>query len=142
MAVTIILSTFGAAAILAAYIDPTLLALPGHTIIHTWQIDFYSLGYPAEELTPRFRLGFVWASMAMIAYMVTVVGGSLILTIYRMGDGNSNSAATDPAAAPAEALEPRRRSIRSRVDMRYWAGRLAGQGISTPGRNGTEMLSN
>ena len=142
VAVTIVLTILGSAAILAAYLEPSLLAMPGHTLLHSGDIDFNALGYPPEELTARFRVGFVWASLAMSAYMVFVIGGNLIVTIYRLGGGESAQPATDTALAGTGVSLPPEPSRRARVDARYWAGCLAGLRTFRPGCNRTGAPSN
>ena len=142
VAVTIVLTILGSAAILAAYLEPSLLAMPGHTLLHSGDIDFNALGYPPEELTARFRVGFVWASLAMSAYMVFIIGGNLIVTIYRLGGGESASPAMDTAVAGTRVSLPPEPSRRARVDARYWACCLAGLRIFRPGRNRAGALSN
>ena len=97
VAVTIVLTALGSAGILTTYMEPSQLAMPGHTLFRSGDIDFNALGYPPEELTARFRVGFAWASVALVAYMVFVIGGNLIVTIYRLGGGESADSATDAA---------------------------------------------
>ena len=122
VAATIVLVAFNGAAILAVYLQPGLLALPDHSLLRSWDIDFGALGYPPEELAQRLGLGFAWASLSTLAYMVILVGGHLIVTIYRLGDGGS--AASEASVAPSAGVPfPRRRPPRgpSRLERRAWA---------------------
>ena len=122
VAATIVLVAFNGAAILAVYLQPGLLALPDHSLLRSWDIDFGALGYPPEELAQRLGLGFAWASLSTLAYMVILVGGHLIVTIYRLGDGGS-AASEASVASSAGVPSPRRRPPRgpSRLERRAWA---------------------
>ena len=86
LTVTIILTVMGAALVMVMYLYPNLLAIPDHTLIRSWEIDFDALGYPKDELMDRYRIGAVWSSLAAIVYMVVSLGGSLLITIYRSGE--------------------------------------------------------
>ena len=69
MLVTVVLTTFGTAAILAAYLQPSFASLAGHTLFHSWAMDFSALGYPEHELTTRWRMGFAWSALTTIIYL-------------------------------------------------------------------------
>ena len=140
--VTIVLTVLGAAAILVTYLQPSLLAVADQGLFYSWDIDFHALGYPPDELAERFRVGIVWASLASLAYMVVVIGGKLIVTIYRLDSGDSANPAAATEPAPVETSLRQRPSRRSRVDVRYWAGWIAGHRIFQPLRNRTSSLSN
>ena len=140
--VTIVLSALGLAAVLATYLQPSLYAVSEQGLFYSWDIDFDALGYPADEYFERSRLAVVWASLTTLAYMVIVIGGKLIVTIYRLDGGDSSLPAAAAAVAPVEDSLPQRTKRRSRVDARYWAGWIAGHRIFQPLRNRTRSLSN
>ena len=135
VAVTIVLSALGLAAILVTYLQPSLYAVSDQGLFYSWDIDFDALGYPADEYFERSRLAVVWASLTTLAYMVIVIGGKLIVTIYRLDGGDSSLPAAAAAVAPVEDSLPQRTKRRSRVDVRYWAGWIAGHRIFQPLRN-------
>ena len=126
VAVTIVLSAIGLAAILATYLQPSLYAMSEQGLFYSWVIDYDALGYPAEEFFERSRLAVVWASLTTLAYMVIVIGGKLIVTIYRLDGGDPSVAASVSAVSLAENTSPQRTTRRSLLDVRYWAGWLAG----------------
>ena len=136
-AVTIVLSALGLAAILATYVQPSLYDVSEQGLFYSWDIDFDALGYPADEYFERSRLAVVWASLTTLAYMVIVIGGKLIVTIYRLDGGDSSLPAAAAAVAPVEDSLPQRTKRRSRVDVRYWAGWIADHRIFQPLRNRT-----
>ena len=140
VAVTIVLTAIGLAAILATYMQPSLYAVSEQGLFYSWEVDFDALGYPAEEYFERSRLAVVWASLTTLAYMVIVIGGKLIVTIYRLDGGDSSIAAA--AVAQVEDSLPQRTKRRSRVDVRYWAGWIADHRIFQPLRNRTSSLFN
>ena len=142
VAVTIVLTAIGLAAILATYMQPSLYAVSEQGLFYSWEVDFDALGYPAEEYFERSRLAVVWASLTTLAYMVIVIGGKLIVTIYRLDGGDSSIAAAAAAVAQVEDSLPQRTKRRSRVDVRYWAGWIAGHRILQPLRNWTSSLFN
>ena len=135
VAVTIVLSAIGLFAILATYLQPSLYAVSEQGLFYSWDIDFDALGYPGEEYFERSRLAVVWASLTTLAYMVIVIGGKLIVTIYRLDGGDSSLPAAAAAVAPIEDSLPQRTKRRSRVDARYWAGWIADHRIFQPLRN-------
>ena len=134
MAAAIVLTAAGGAAILVIYIKPSMMVIPDHTLIHSWEIDFDALGYSAVELMDRYRIGAVWSSLAALVYMVIVLGGNLIVGIYRLDDSKPDQRQNpEPDSAPAAAAvasSKRRRSRRSRLDFRQWPGWLSGSIIS------------
>ena len=86
LAVTVVLTAVGGAMVAIMYLYPSMLAIPDHTLIRSWEIDFAALGYPKEELMDRYRIGAVWSSLATVVFMVVFLGGSLLVTIYRLGE--------------------------------------------------------
>ena len=142
MAVTIVLSAIGLFAILATYLQPSLYAVSEQGLFYSWDVDYDALGYPPEEYFERSRLAVVWASLTTLAYMVIVIGGKLIVTIYRLDGGDSSITAAAAAVAPVEDSLPQRTKRRSRVDARYWAGWITDHRIFQPLRNWTSSLFN
>ena len=133
--VTIVLSALGLAAILATYLQPSLYAVSEQGLFYSWDIDFDALGYSPDEYFERSRLAVVWASLTILAYMVIVIGGKLIVTIYRLDGGDSAVPASATAVVLADDSSRQRTTRRSRVDVRYWRGWLAGHRIFQPLRN-------
>ena len=142
VAVTIVLSAIGLAAILATYLQPSLYSVTDQGLFYSWEVDFDALGYSQEEYFERSRLAVVWASLTTLAYMVIVVGGKLIVTIYRLDGGDSSMPAAATAVAPVEDSSHQRRTRRSRVDLRYWRGWVAALRKLQPLLNRTRFFSN
>ena len=87
-AVAIVSTTVGMVVIMAIYLSPDMPSvLPDHNLLRSWEIDFAQLGFTREEALDRLNLGYVWHAMWVFAYMVFVVGGRLIISIYRI-DGH------------------------------------------------------
>ncbi len=85
MAVAIVSTTVGMVVIMAIYLSPDMPSvLPDHNLLRSWEIDFARLGFTREEALDRLNLGYVWHAIWVFAYMVFVVGGSLIISIYRI----------------------------------------------------------
>ncbi len=83
----IVLSALGGAGILTLYLAPSSLPQPDHNLLYSWDIDFAALGYSQDELMERLHLGFIWIALSNFVYIVVVVGGNLIVAIYRRGSG-------------------------------------------------------
>ena len=86
----LVLTAIGGAVTLILYLQPSPLAIPDHTLLRSWEIDFTALGYSADELLERYRFGAVWSSLATIVYMVIVLGGCTLSTIYRLDAEDPN----------------------------------------------------
>ena len=79
-----VLCSFGVAGTLVAYVDTdTQLIAANIRIIPLPEISAAELGYTPEEGVKLLRLGTLWMSVANISYLVTVVGGYLLVTIRR-----------------------------------------------------------
>ena len=135
VAVTIVLSALGLAAILATYLQPSSYDVSEQGLFYTWTMDFDALGYPADEYFERARLAVTWSSLTTLAYMVIVIGGKLIVTIYRLGGGDPAISPTAAAVVSAEGPSPRRKTRRSRVDLRHWPGWITAHRVLRLGRN-------
>ena len=84
--VAVVTTSLGIIAILAIYVSPDLPAvLPDHNLLTSWEIDYAALGFTREEALDRLNLGYMWHAMCLLGYMVFVVGGNLIVAIYRIG---------------------------------------------------------
>ena len=79
-----VLCSFGVAGALVTYVDvDTQLTAANIRIIPLREISAAELGYTPEEGINLLRLGTLWMSVANISYLVTVVGGYLLVTIRR-----------------------------------------------------------
>ena len=77
--------TLGVAAILLIYVSPGLPSvLPDHNLLVSWEIDFDGLGFTREEALDRLNLGYMWHAIWVFAYMFFVVGGRLLVAVYRI----------------------------------------------------------
>ena len=84
----LILCIVGVVGMLVAYLDPAFIGYSGvqHNLLWSWELDFDALGYPESEFLDRFRLGVLWSAIATIAFMSTVMGTYLVVTIRRAGE--------------------------------------------------------
>ena len=121
MQITTVLAALGAVSIAVGYMDPSLLSLSGHTLIHPWEIDYAALGYSESELIARLRVGYAWNSITCISYLVIVIGSYVTLNIYRLGGG-------DPAVPTADVGELPAGTSRERTSRKERIKALLGQG--------------
>ncbi len=78
-------TTLGIIAILMVYLSPDLpRVLPDHNLLLSWEIDFGKLGLTREEALDRLNLGYMWHAIWALAYMLFVVGGRVIVAMYRI----------------------------------------------------------
>ena len=134
VAITVVLTGIGLAGTVVVYWDPSLQFVPENNLIRAWENDFAALGYPASEFYDRARVGMVWSALAAVIYMVSVVGGSLLVALVRKDSGDSPEAAKAPAPVAA-ATRSRERTEDPRTDVRYRPGWLAGHRILQPVRS-------
>ena len=128
LVITIVLSAISTALGVAAYLQPNLWGLTGHTLFHSWAMDFAVLGYPEEELVTRFRLGYAWNSLSCAMYLIIALGGSLTTTIYRLGGGDAAHPTADIGEVHAgQAAQPE--ALRERIKSLLGPGRLSGSPI-------------
>ena len=81
-------TALGVVAILSIYLSPDLPSvLPDHNQLRSWEIDFAGLGFTTEEALDRLNVGYLWHAIWLLAYMFFVVGGRLMVSIYRL-DGS------------------------------------------------------
>ena len=108
-ATAMLCGTLGLVVIVAIYVSPDLpMVLPDHNLLGSWEIDFGELGVTRDEALDRLNVGYMWHAMSLFAYMAFVVGGSLIVAVYRMGEGGDPDVA--PASSGQTARVPRRGS--------------------------------
>ena len=79
-----LLVSFGVVATLVTYLDPGIAITASELrIIPLKEISAKELGYTPDQGVEFLRLGTLWMSLANILYLVTVVGGYLLVTIGR-----------------------------------------------------------
>ena len=85
---TMISATLWIVAMMAIYLSPDLpRVLPDHNLLRSWEIDFAELGLGREEVLDGLNLGYMWHAIWVFAFMFFVVGGRLIVSIYRIAGG-------------------------------------------------------
>ena len=85
---TVISATLWIVTMLAIYLSPDLpRVLPDHNLLRSWEIDFADLGLSREEALDGLNLGYMWHSIWVFAFMFFVVGGRLMVSIYRIDVG-------------------------------------------------------
>ena len=125
MQITTVLAALGAVSIAVGYLDPSLLSLSGHTLIHPWEIDYAALGYSESELIARLRVGYAWNSITCISYLVIVIGSYVTLNIYRLGGGDPAVPTADVGELPP-GTSRERTSRKERIKALLGPGGLAG----------------
>ena len=81
-------ATVGMVTVVQIYLSPDLPSvLPDHNLLRSWEIDFAELGLSREEALDGLNLGYMWHAIWVFAYMFFVVGGRLIVDIYRIDGG-------------------------------------------------------
>ena len=84
----IVSTALGIVAILAIYLSPNLPSvLADHNLLRSWEIDLAALGFTREEALNQMNVGYVWHAIWVLAYMFFVVGGRLIVSVYRIDGG-------------------------------------------------------
>ena len=79
-----LLCSFGVVATLVAYLEPGIAITASELrVVPLKEISAEELGYTPEQGVEFLRLGSLWMSLANILYLVTVVGGYLLVTIGR-----------------------------------------------------------
>ena len=124
----LVLTAIGAAAVLVGYSEFSVLSSKGHTLIHSWDVDYSTWGYSQQELVDRSRVSFLWNATLVLAYMVIVVGGTFMATIYRLETTETGPPTADIGELPARATThptPRK----GRIKSLFGPGRLAGSPI-------------
>ena len=124
----LVLTAVASATVLVTYSEFSLLSTKGHTLIHSWDVDHSAWGYSEQELLDRNRISYVWSAALILAYMVIVIGGSLIAIIYRLETTDTGTPTADIGELPTGVTThptPRKGGIQSR----FGPGRLAGSPI-------------
>ena len=134
VALILVLTTLGGAAIFTLYWEPSLMVLPDHTLLRSWEIDFNALGYPPDELVERYRIGAVWSCLATMVFMILVLGGRLIVNIYRLDAGITSQTIDGTAAAVATVPSGSTARRQSKVNLILWPGRFTGHRVLSPFR--------
>ena len=81
----IVSTALGIVAILAIYLSPNMPSvLADHNLLRSWEIDLAALGFTRDKALDRLNLGYLWHAIWVFAYMFFVVGGRLIVSIYRL----------------------------------------------------------
>ena len=81
-------AALGIVTMLTIYLSPDLpRVLPDHNLLRSWEIDFAELGLSREEVLDGLNLGYMWHAIWVFAFMFFVVGGRLIVSIYRIAGG-------------------------------------------------------
>ena len=99
----LVCTPMGIAMVMVVILSPDLPSvLPDHNLLGSWELDFEALGYTREEALHRLNLGYMWHAIGVFVYMLFVVGGKLMVSVYRMGggeDGDPTVASTGSAVA-------------------------------------------
>lgn len=89
VAATVVGSVTGLFIILFVYASPDLpRVLPDHNLITSWVIDFDAMGFSREDAQQRINLGYLCHAICVFVYIVMVLGGRLLVEIYRLGGGD------------------------------------------------------
>ena len=84
-------TTLGIVAILSIYLSSNLPSiLPDHNLLRSWEINFADLGFTREEALDRLNLGYLLHAIWVLVYMFFVVGGNLIVAIYRIDSSRAS----------------------------------------------------
>ena len=134
ISIALIFTVITLAGLLVVYWDPGLQAVPDHNLVRSWETDFSALGYPASEFDERARTGVVWVVLTALIYLVSVVGGTLLVSLCRKDTDDSQKTAPAAATTPASARSREDRED-PRTDVRYRPGWLAGHRILQPVRS-------
>ena len=133
IAIALVLTVMALMGLMVVYWDPSLQSVPDHNLMRSWENDFAALGYPASEFDDRARAGVVWAVLTALIYLVSVVGGSLLVALCRKDTGDPQDPATVAAPVPTSTRSSRS-TDEPRTDVRYRPGWLAGHRILHPMR--------
>ena len=113
VAVGLVTGAAGLFTILFVYASPDLPSvLPDHNLVASWAINFDELGFSREEALQRVNLGYLWHAMCLFVYMLFVVGGRLLVDIYRLGGTDGVTTSTAAVGEPNIGLEAPARARR------------------------------
>ena len=96
----LVLTLIAGTTVFVIYLVPSPLSIPDHTLIRSWEINFVALGYSPDELLERYRVGAVWSTLSTFVYMIIVLAGSLLVTIYRLDTEESPEPAVNTSERP------------------------------------------
>ncbi|MCY4557044.1 MAG: helix-turn-helix transcriptional regulator [Chloroflexi bacterium] len=114
--VAVVGTVLGMATVLAIYLAPNVpMVLPDHNLVWSWDLNYEQLGYTRQEALDLLKLGYLWHATSLFAYMAFVVGGTLIVAVFRMGSGNVHQAEDASAldVNPDGAVSGERRKARA-----------------------------
>ena len=120
-----VVTTIASVAVMISYWEPNAMATQGHTLFHTWEMDYSPWGYSEAELKARIQMGSLWNALSIMAYMVLVMGGTLISAISRLDTTDSGTATADVGETPG-GESTRRTTRRERIKSLFGPGGLAG----------------
>ena len=129
MTILVLIAVAGAT-ILVTYSELSMLTTKGHSLLHSWEADYRAWGYSDTEWEDRTAVGFVWNAVAVVAYMVIVIGGNLISAIYRLDTTDAGTPTADIGELPKSATT-QRTSRTGSIKSLFGPGRLAGNPISS-----------
>ena len=124
----LVLTTVASATVLVSYSEFSLLSTKGHTLVHSWDVNYSAWGYSEQELFDRNRISYVWTATAILIYMVIVMGGTLISTIYRLDTTDAGTPTADIGELPARTVAPGK-SRKERIKSLFGPGKLVGSPI-------------
>ena len=102
----IVCSTLGMAVIVAVFMMPDVPSVfPDHNLMGSWEIDFDGMGLSKTQALELLQVGYMWHAICLFVYMVSVVGGHLLVAVYRMagGTGTGPDAVRSDVSGPAVA---------------------------------------
>ena len=124
----LVLTTVASATVLVSYSEFSLLSTKGHTLIHSWEVNHSAWGYSEQELFDRNRISYVWTATAILIYMVIVMGGTLMSTIYRLDTTDVGTPTADIGELPAGSIARHKRR-KERIKSLFGPGKLVGSPI-------------
>lgn len=102
----IVCSTLGMAVIVAVFMMPGVPSVfPDHNLMGSWEIDFNGMGHSKAQALELLQVGYMWHAICLFVYMVSVVGGHLLVAVYRMAgsDGSGPDAVRSDVSSPVAA---------------------------------------
>ena len=122
----LVLTAIASATVLVTYTEFSLLSTKGHTLIHSWDVDYSAWGHSEQELFDRNRISYVWTATLILVYMVVVLGGALITTIYRMDTTHTDTPTADVGELSA-GTTAHHNSRKERIQIPFQTGKACRQ---------------